>query len=158
MMDRLSSRAWTYQTSHAGEGAQKSIELGREAIGALAAAVGAIDQNQATAGEFTISRGLTLVCEPSRLALVNCEARFPFASLSTSVTARKLISRIFTRHSPRTAQWRVPSMKLLSVTEFRLFAVVFYEFPVRIHLKSRLFTVRLDEHFTVPPAIGIVFP
>jgi hypothetical protein len=82
MMDRLSSRTWTYQTSHAGEGAQKSIELGREAIGALAAAVGAIDQNQATAGEFTISRGLTLVCEPSRLALVNCEARFPFASLS----------------------------------------------------------------------------
>ena len=39
-----------------------------------------------------------------------------------------------------------------------LFAVVFDEFPVRVHLKSRLFTVRLDEHLVTPLTIGIVFP
>jgi hypothetical protein len=39
-----------------------------------------------------------------------------------------------------------------------LFSVVFYQFPVRVYLKSRLFTICFDEDLVVPPAIGIVFP
>jgi hypothetical protein len=36
--------------------------------------------------------------------------------------------------------------------------VLFYEVAVRIHLKLRLFTARLNQYFVVPLAIWIVFP
>jgi hypothetical protein len=39
-----------------------------------------VNANHGIVKEFALKRDLTLVCEPKRLALVNCEAKFDFAS------------------------------------------------------------------------------
>ena len=36
--------------------------------------------------------------------------------------------------------------------------VLFHEVSVGVYFKSRLFTVRFDEHLVIPLTIGIVFP
>ena len=67
------------------------------------------------------------------------------------------IATVFrTRRSCRNLSYHCPPV--LAERRCGLLAVVPYEFPIRVYLKSRLLTVRFDEDLVVPFAIGIVFP
>lgn len=85
----------------AGRGARKTFHLPEEGISALSAAVEAIEQKPERISEFPITSELSLVCEPKRLALVNCEAKFEFASfqklrsLWERIHERALIEQLF---------------------------------------------------------------
>ncbi len=116
MTATLASRTWSYRQSHAGaelkfsttaheagtyhslviasHGARKTFELDDVAIAALASAVESIEQDPERIAEFSITPERSLICEPSLLELVNCEAKLRFASFEN---LKALWDRIYER-------------------------------------------------------------
>jgi len=84
-----------------GKGEHRVFDLSDSAIVALAAAVTEIERDQSRVAEFPISEELTLVVEPSHQTLVNCQARYRFASfedlktLANRLGEHSLIARIW---------------------------------------------------------------